>query len=94
MNTTSLVQITPKDDNFSLIIIDAGYSSSLHKFLSEKEIYVTHPQEIIWKTLRVYRTSDGRIERQEEVLDMAFDARASVDQLESYVAEWISGLSS
>jgi len=74
----------------SHIIVDPGFAHDLHEYLRKRLVVVASPQEAISRTVRIYRADDGRIIRDEEPLDHAFDAEAAPKQLEKLVGEWLT----
>ena len=73
--------------HISLWILD---SLTISTNLGKRLVVVASPQEAISRTVRIYRADDGRIIRDEEPLDHAFDAEAAPKQLEKLVGEWLT----
>ena len=85
-----IVRISRKESDGSHVIVDSGFAQQLHDYLRQRSVVVTSPQEAISRTVRIYRASDGRIVRDEEPLDHAFDAEATPEELEKLVGEWLA----
>ncbi len=90
--STPIVRITQFESDTSHVIVDSGYVDALHRHLNEQGIRVTPPREAISRIIRIYRTPEGRIEREEEVLDHTFDAEAPLEAIEKSVGQWLKTL--
>lgn len=84
-----IVKISTARAGGSHVIVDSGYVDSLHKYLRKALIEVTPPQEAVSRTTRIYLTDEGRITCEEAPLDHTFDAKASADELEKHIGEWL-----
>lgn len=91
--TTTILSIIPYGINASHVLVDAHYANSLHRFIHNKSITVSPPQEAVSRTVRAYVDSEGRKIIETEPLDMTFKASATPEELESVVAEWIPTIS-
>ena len=87
-----IVRISAKGSGESHVIVESGFARDLHDYLRRQSVVVTSPQEAISRTVRIYRGTDGRVVREEEPLDHAFDAEATPKQLEKLVGEWLENL--
>jgi hypothetical protein len=90
--STPIVKISAARAGGSHVIVDSGYADSLYRYLAERSVEVTLPQEAISRTIRIYRAEDGRIKREEEPLDHTFDTKAKADELEKLIGEWLKSI--
>ena len=89
--SSTIVSVSPQG-NASNILVEAYYASGLYQYLQENGFSCHPPEDAIFRSLRVYRKSDGSIEHESEVLDKSFKVNASSKDLELAIGKWLETL--
>ncbi len=79
-----------RDKHDVSILVETARADSLYTALRDAGLSPTAPQDAVFLLVRIYRTSEGRVVREDKATDSSIELTDSDNKTEAVVEAWLA----